>query len=60
MSTDTQLTAAIADDAIAELDALLPLFADPARREELNQRLASLETLRQIVMGDDQRGDPRS
>lgn len=60
MSADKRLTAAIADEALAELDDLLPLFADPARREELNRRLASLEALRQIVTGDDQRRDPRS
>lgn len=60
MSPANKLTAAIADEALAELADLLPLFADPARREEFNKRLADLEALRQIVMGDDQRRDPRS
>lgn len=60
MPTTDKLTAAIADEAIAELDALLPLLADPDRREEFNKRLASLEALHAIVAGDDQRGDPRT
>ena len=55
MPPDNRLTAALADEALAELDALLPLFADPARREELNRRLADLEALRQIVAPPDDR-----
>ena len=53
MPNDDRLTAAIADEALRELDDMLPLFADPARREELNSRLASLEALHTIVMPDD-------
>lgn len=60
MSADSRLTAAIADEAIAELDDMLELFADPDRREELNSRLASLEALHRIVMPGDDRRDPRS
>lgn len=60
MSLDNQLTAAIAAEVLAELDSLLPLFANPARREEVNTRLGSLEVLHAIVTGEDQRRDPRS